>query len=246
MTTRLYVAPDHARLAAGVSVLLPEAAAAHATRVLRLVAGADLVLFDGSGAQFSARIAAIARGRVTASVLERFDVQRESPLAVTLLQGVARGERMDLVVQKSTELGVRRIVPLLTARSTVKLDAAAVEKRVEHWRGVAASACEQCGRNVLPQIDAPVKYAAAVAAAGEPVRLLLDPDGDTSCARCRCRAPAASRSSSAPKAAWTKPNAPPPCPTASSAAAWAHASCAPKTAPLAALAAIQALAGDLG
>ena len=76
----------------------------------------------------------------------------ESPLPLTLAQGVARGEKMDLIVQKATELGVVRIVPLLTERSEVKLDAARAEKRLAHWRAVAASACEQSGRARLPEI----------------------------------------------------------------------------------------------
>jgi 16S rRNA (uracil1498-N3)-methyltransferase len=141
-------------LASGTQVELPEAVAIHAVRVLRLRAGDALTLFNGRGGEFAATLGAAAgRGRVRAEVGAHDGVERESPLRVTLLQAVARGERMDLIVQKATELGVARIVPLASERSVVRLDERQAAKRLEHWRGIAIAACEQCGRNRLPQID---------------------------------------------------------------------------------------------
>lgn len=139
-------------LAAGAEVALPAQAGEHVARVLRLAAGDPLTLFNGDGADYAATILAIGKREVRVRVLDRQAVARESPLRLTLAQGVARGEKMDLIVQKATELGVARIVPLLTERSEVKLDAARAEKRLAHWRAVVASACEQSGRARLPEI----------------------------------------------------------------------------------------------
>ena len=105
------------------------------------------------------------------------------PLTITLLQGVARGERMDLIVQKATELGVSRIVPVLAERSVVKVDAKQRERKLEHWQSIAISACEQCGRNRVPEVSAPAALGDAIAAllAGN-LRCLLAADGSESLA----------------------------------------------------------------
>jgi 16S rRNA (uracil1498-N3)-methyltransferase len=139
-------------LAEGAELPLPPQAGEHVARVLRLAAGDPLVLFNGDGHDYSAIICALDKRQVTVRIQARQAVGNESPLPLTLAQGVARGEKMDLIVQKATELGVVRIVPLLTERSEVKLDASRAEKRWLHWRAVAASACEQSGRARLPEI----------------------------------------------------------------------------------------------
>jgi 16S rRNA (uracil1498-N3)-methyltransferase len=131
-------------------------AANHIARVLRLAAGDPLTLFDGQGGEYAARIDALRKGAVVVAVVEFSAYERESPLSLTLAQGVSRGERMDWVVQKATELGVHRIVPLLTERSVVRLDAKQAERKLEHWRGIAVAACEQSGRNRLPDIAPPL------------------------------------------------------------------------------------------
>lgn len=142
----------------GRDLRLPDAAAAHVQRVLRLRPGAELTLFNGRGGEYVATLLRADRDACTLRV-DAFDaVERESPLRITLAQGVSRGERMDVIVQKATELGVTRIQPLLTERSVVKLDADAAAKRRAHWQAIAASACEQCGRNRLPVVDAPLDY----------------------------------------------------------------------------------------
>ena len=136
----------------GVELALPTQAGEHVARVLRLVAGDPLTLFNGDGCDYPASILAVGKRGVIVRIESRQVLRNESPLPLTLAQGVARGEKMDLIVQKATELGVVRIVPLLTERSEVKLDATRAEKRLAHWRAVAASACEQSGRARLPLI----------------------------------------------------------------------------------------------
>jgi 16S rRNA (uracil1498-N3)-methyltransferase len=122
--------------------------------VLRARGGDELILFNGDGREFSGAIEAVRASHVSASVGESMPVDRESPLAITLVQCVPRGDRMDFIVQKATELGVARIVPVLSQRSVVRVDKGQAESKAIHWRAVAVSACEQCGRNRLPAIEA--------------------------------------------------------------------------------------------
>lgn len=141
--------PAHGRCA------LPSAQAHHVARVLRLKAGEPLILFDGRGNEYESVIASVTHAAVVVDVGDRHAVDRESPLAITLAQGLSSGERMDYTVQKAVELGVARIQPLETSRSVVRLDDARARKRCAHWQSIAISACEQCGRNRVPEI-APV------------------------------------------------------------------------------------------
>ncbi|MFC5740238.1 16S rRNA (uracil(1498)-N(3))-methyltransferase [Dyella tabacisoli] len=139
-------------LSVGAELPLPTQASEHVARVLRLNAGDAITLFNGDGSDYPATISSVGKREVVVQVSAAQPLDNESPLSLTLAQGVARGEKMDLIVQKATELGVARIVPLLTERSEVKLDPARAEKRLAHWRAVAASACEQSGRARLPEI----------------------------------------------------------------------------------------------
>lgn len=174
--TRIYVDQP---LQEGAECVLPDGPAAHLVRVLRLSVGQPFTLFNGRGGEFAARIVAIARARVTVQVGPHGAVERESPLSATLLPAVVRGERMDYLIQKATELGVRRIQPVLCARGSIRLDANGATRRLEHWRAVVIAACEQCGRNTLPQVDAPLMLRDAVdgadAQALVPLRLILLP-----------------------------------------------------------------------
>jgi 16S rRNA (uracil1498-N3)-methyltransferase len=167
-------------LRTGATLVLAESATTHVTRVLRLTAGDPITLFDGTGIDYAATIVAPSRNGVTVRVGAGAAVERESPLQLTLLQGVSRGPRMDLVVQKATELGVHTIQPVLTGRSVVRLDAERAAARLQHWQHIVISACEQCGRSVLPEVREPAELTAALASL-EPgtVGLMLDPDGDT-------------------------------------------------------------------
>ena len=141
-------------LLAGGQVDLPENAARHAARVLRLRSGDDLVLFDGTGGEYAARIATVDRDRVRVDVLEWRDAECEAPIRLTLVQALQSGEKMDMTVQKAVELGVERVVPVSSRRSVVRLEGERALKRLDHWRAVAASACEQCGRNRVPEVTA--------------------------------------------------------------------------------------------
>lgn len=171
--TRVHVP---AALSSGAQVVLPDAAARHVTRVLRLAAGDALGVFDGRGNEFAAVISSIARDRVEVLIGAPLENRSESPLRITLLQGVARGDKMDLILQKATELGVTAIRPLLTARSTVKLGAEGIAKRHAHWEGVVAAACEQSGRATLPVLAPAASLAAELSGGGGGLKLLLAPE----------------------------------------------------------------------
>ena len=169
-------------LVAGQTLALPESAATHLIRVLRLGVGDAVILFNGDGCDYSARISSLGKRTAEVDVETRVEVARESPLQVTLAQALARGEKMDWVLQKATELGVSRIAPVVTERTEVKLDADRADRRLQHWRGVAASACEQCGRARLPQIEEPLALHSFLAKTKAPGHLILalDPDGEHS------------------------------------------------------------------
>ncbi len=153
-------------------------AASHVARVLRLRAGDPLILFDDAGGEYRATIAAVLHDAVRVTVGAYLPTDRESPLHVTLAQGISRGERMDVVVQKATELGVKRIVPLLAERTVVRLNAAQAANRLRRWRAIAVAACEQCGRNRLPQITQPMTVQEfLVSDLPNGLRLVLSPDG---------------------------------------------------------------------
>ena len=150
-------------LRAGEEIALPEDVAAHLLRVLRLQVGDACVLFNGDGHDYDARISALGKRDARAQIVGVRHLDNESPLRITLLQGIARGEKMDWILQKATELGVARIVPANSERSEVKLDAQRADKRVAHWREVVVSACEQSGRARVPEVAAPLPLAQAAA-----------------------------------------------------------------------------------
>jgi len=167
------------RLRPGADLDLPDEAAHHAARVLRLGAGDALTLFDGSGGEYEARIVAIAHNGVTVAVGAHHALERESPLAITLVQSVSSSEKMDFIIQKAVELGVAAIQPVLTAKSVVRLPAERGAAKLEHWRRVIVSACEQCGRNRVPEVRGAITlqtYCARPDAAL--LRMLLSPRGE--------------------------------------------------------------------
>jgi len=173
--TRVHV---DAPLAPGTEIDLPELAAAHLARVLRLQVGDGFVLFNGDGRDYPARAVSIGKRLLRARVGEPVEAAQESPLRIVLLQGIARGEKMDLILQKATELGVAQVRPLSSQRSEVKLDAERAARRVMHWRNVVVAACEQSGRARVPEIVPPATLAGVLQGLPEGgVRLILDPDG---------------------------------------------------------------------
>ncbi len=166
-------------LVTGAKLALPESAAAHLVRVLRLGAGDVCVLFNGDGHDYDARIVSVDKRGASAEIVGAHRVDNESPLRITLVQGIARGEKMDLILQKATELGVAAFLPVNAERTEVRLDGARLEKRIAHWRSVVVSACEQSGRARIPALAMPSALGAAAATLGDDMcRLMLDPGGE--------------------------------------------------------------------
>jgi 16S rRNA (uracil1498-N3)-methyltransferase len=151
--TRLFV---NDTLRSGQELQLDSEKARYLGRVLRLRIGDSMTVFNGDNGEFAATISAIGRSSATILVESHMETATESPLKMHLVQGVSRGERMDFVVQKATELGVKRITPVLTEYGVVKLDADRAARRRDHWQSVAESACEQSGRIRPPLIDEPI------------------------------------------------------------------------------------------
>lgn len=175
-------------LVVGQEAVLGEDLANHLTRVLRLRSGDSVQLFNGDGREYRATLTSLERKRTLARVEDEVSPLPESPLRLTLAQGLCRGEKMDLVLQKATELGVLAIQPLATERTEVRLDAEREMRRVAHWRQVVASACEQSGRARLPELAAPLSLpnwlvqmdATLPPENAQSIRLMLDPEGDAS------------------------------------------------------------------
>ena len=172
--SRVYV---EAPLAAGERATLGGDAANHIARVLRSRVGDPLTLCDGRGGEYEARVMELHGATVIADVGGHRAVERESKLELILLQDIARGDRMDTIVQKATELGVTRIVPVMTERSVVKVSRETAHRKHAHWLAIAIAACEQCGRNRLPELAQPQTLADAVRAStlASQLRLMLSP-----------------------------------------------------------------------
>ncbi len=163
-------------LAAGQLISLPAQAAHHAQRVLRMGAGDPLVLFDGHGGEWAGRLVEVGR-TLQVELGEWREVECESSLQLTLVQALPAADKMDWVVQKAVELGATAIVPVQASRSVVRLAGERAEKRQLHWQQVLVSACEQCGRNRLPQLARllDLRHYLAQPAHGREIRLLLSP-----------------------------------------------------------------------
>ncbi len=239
--TRLYC--DLA-LTPGAEIALPETAARHAVTVLRLQAGDTLNLFNGAGGEYLASLVAVSKRETRARIIEFHARERESSVDITLALGISAGERMDYSLQKATELGVSAIQPLATERSVVKLAGERADKRLQHWQHVVIAACEQCGRNRVPAVAPVEKLYAYLAALGRGKRLLmLSPDADTPLTRV---APAAA----AVLLIGAEGGLSPAEHQAARASGFAPVNLGPRilrteTAPVAALAVLQALWGDL-
>lgn len=154
---------------------LPEAQAHYIARVLRHDVGDAVQLFDGSGREYRGKLVEVGKKRVCVELGESLDGLPESPLHIHLGQGLSRGERMDWAIQKATELGVAQITPIVSARCEVRLKDERADKRMAHWRQVAISACEQCGRSVLPLIHAPLELGAWLGQVEAELKLVLHP-----------------------------------------------------------------------
>lgn len=172
MATRIY---QPVPLAIG-KLLLDEKASHHLARVLRATVGDEIKIFNGEGGEYAAIITAINKKNVEVD-LQTFSARSaESPVHIMLAQGIARGEKMDFVMQKAVELGVAEIFPLITERCNVRLDKERELKRMEHWRAVVVSACEQSGRTVVPVVHEPQSLSQWVSALTAEVKFILLPE----------------------------------------------------------------------
>lgn len=184
MSSRLFIEEE---LASGMELTLAGEPSHYVGRVLRLRAGDALTLFDGRGGEFAATVSAVSKQGVVVTTGEKSARERESPLSIHLVQAISRGERMDFVVQKATELGVVRVTPVMSEFSVVKLDGSKRDKRARHWMRIAQSACEQSGRNRVPVIVEPCTFdewleSLTVGEERVRVRLLLEPQASATLA----------------------------------------------------------------
>lgn len=154
---------------------LPEAQAHYIGRVLRHAVGDAVQLFDGSGREYLGELIEVGKKNVRVELREAIDGLAESPLRIHLGQGLSRGERMDWAIQKATELGVAEITPIVSSRCEVRLKDERADKRMAHWRQVAISACEQCGRSVVPLINPPLELDAWQQRIESDLKLVLHP-----------------------------------------------------------------------
>lgn len=174
---RLYIPQA---LIEGEALVLDDQAAHHVRQVLRLGPGATLRVFDGRGSEHHATLLEVQRNRVSIEVGTAHKLDTESPLDITLAQGIPRGDRMDLILQKAVELGVSRLQPLWMERSQARTRGDRLERRMRHWERVMISACEQCGRNRLPGIDRPAGFTTWLGTGlTADTRILLDPEAGT-------------------------------------------------------------------
>lgn len=167
-------------LAPDSSVTLSQQASHHLTKVLRARVGDQVILFNGDGNEYAATLETVDSRRTQVSVKDMKSCHNESPLHITLLQGLSRNDRMDTTLQKATELGVNHIVPVICRRSSFKMDAARIEKKMGHWRQVIISACEQSGRCIVPELSTPTAFDDALDARGiADCRIIMAPGADT-------------------------------------------------------------------
>jgi len=166
-------------LTINAEIQLSENAAAHATRALRLNVGDSATVFNGDGFDYECTLTSVKKNAVSATITGAKQISNESPLSITLLQGISSGDRMDFTIQKAVELGVTKIQPINSQRSVVKLSAERAEKRIEHWQNVAISACEQSGRAYVPKVLPPLSLETWLSQNPhtDTTRILLNPVG---------------------------------------------------------------------
>ena len=163
------------KLGPGAQFALAPEAAQHVAKALRLKAGDSLVVFDGRGGEYDATIQRIDRDRVDVKVGAWRDAERESALAIGLVQGLPEADKMDWIIQKATELGVAWVQPVICERSVVRLSGDRAARREAHWRRVAVAAAEQCGRTRVPEVRPTLGFMSWIAAPSETARWMLAP-----------------------------------------------------------------------
>lgn len=177
--TRIYLPLP---LTVGSTFELPEAAVRHLVQVLRMGAGERLTVFNGEGGEYAASLADVSRKAASLMVESHSAVNREAGIAVTIAQCVSKGDRMDYALQKATELGAAAFIPVLSSRGVVKLDGDRWEKKVQHWQAVVTSAAEQSGRTALPMVGMPEAFDELVVSHKAATRVILAPNAAASLA----------------------------------------------------------------
>lgn len=162
-------------LKVNTEITLDDNAAGHLRKVLRLPNGAKIIVFNGHGGEYSGEISQISRHTVQVKIQQLIERDVETPLKIHLGQAIAKGERMDMVMQKAVELGVNQITPLFTERCNVQLDKARIQKKIRHWQGIIINACEQSGRNYLPVLHEPLTLNEWLHKTSAEISLVLDP-----------------------------------------------------------------------
>ncbi|MGX5172841.1 16S rRNA (uracil(1498)-N(3))-methyltransferase [Aliikangiella sp. IMCC44653] len=177
-THRFYLNDE---LSLGLALKLPKEVSHHCIQVLRYKAGQTLCLFNGDGYEYTATIEKIEAKQAWVTITQAEQQLSESPLNLHLFQGIAKGDKMDLIIQKSVELGVKSITPVFSERCNVKLDHKRLEKKMLHWKKVLISACEQSGRAIIPALQPPLTLnsAASLPATGQ-TTIYLEPTADSS------------------------------------------------------------------
>jgi len=166
-------------LTLGATIDLEESPSRHIAKVLRMTVGRELTLFNGQGGEFTATISQLEKKHTSVTLNAEHTNDRESPLNIELCIGLSRGERMDWIIQKATELGVTKITPLFTERSEVKLKPERLDKKMQHWQQIIISACEQCQRNRLPNLNTPQNINQYIPSCQAQLKLVLHHRSDT-------------------------------------------------------------------
>jgi 16S rRNA (uracil1498-N3)-methyltransferase len=163
------------QLSSNQELVLDNQASHHISRVLRMTCGQELTLFNGQNQECKAIIRQLTKKQVVVECVAVETISRESPCKIHLFQAVSKGDRMDFVVQKAVELGVHQITPVLSERSVVKLNQERWQKKYEHWQAIAISACEQCGRNQIPQINPKRALVDCIQESNQDKKIILNP-----------------------------------------------------------------------
>ena len=165
------------------TIVLDEFAAHHAQKVMRLKNNDQLILFNGDGSDYTGHVIIISKRQVQVSIKSKKSIESESNIRVILLQALTSSEKMDLIIQKTTELGISEIQPIVCERSVVKIKNEKIEKKLLHWRQVSIAACEQCGRAEIPTIYKPVniiKYLEKISESDKTTKIILSPEATKS------------------------------------------------------------------
>jgi 16S rRNA (uracil1498-N3)-methyltransferase len=165
------------------TIVMDNFAAHHALKVMRLKINDQLILFNGDGSDFTGQVIRISKRQVEVSIKSKKNIKNESNLKVILLQALTSSEKMDLIIQKTTELGISEIQPIICERSIVKIKNEKIEKKLSHWRQVSIAACEQCGRAKIPTIHKPeniIKYLEKITDSDKITKIILSPEATKS------------------------------------------------------------------